>query len=163
MTKEKFADKFLRAIDALVEHTKTLCFNDFSVQYQFKIRPSVTAVSHSDDNERTHHNKITSCQDRHLTFDEVVELLWVDNKVPLWINMSVTESTKDWTTIELLTSRRFVTEEELNHAVDQYPPFHTHVPLPVDYESGVKFDINWRRRPGINNIIAGWLKKLFSK
>jgi hypothetical protein len=51
--------------------------------------------------------------------------------------------------IDLFCSRRFRTEDELNHVADQYPPFHPLIPIPPDslrIEQDGNYDINYQTR-----------------
>src|SRR5688572_12600198 len=147
MTKDKFRNNLNFAVDALMALTKKLCSNSFSSTYRFIVRPNSVAVdSHLNEEEIIFHNQIMSYKDKHITNNEVIDLLWTNRKVPLWINTCVLESNDTWTTIELLTSRRLRTEDELNKVVDQFPPFHIQVPLPPNRVDEAKFDINWRAR-----------------
>jgi hypothetical protein len=147
MTKDKFKDNLNDAIDSLIGLTSTLCSNSFSSKYRFIVKPNIATVdSHLDQDEILFHSQIVTYKSKYLTDKEVIDLLWTNNKVPLWINTSVWEATDSWTTVELLTSRRLRTENELNKIADQFPPFHIQVPLPVDRVEGEKFDVNWRTR-----------------
>jgi len=124
---------------------KTRCINSFSSNYRFCIRPNtVTVDSHLSQNEIELHDHLLKTVDKYLTDQEVIALLWKNNKVPLWINASILKSSDKWTTIELVTSRRLRTENELNHVADQFPPFHIQIPLPPFPVDGNKFDINLR-------------------
>jgi hypothetical protein len=83
---------------------------------------------------------------KYLTAQQVVDLLWVKDKVPLYINMEVHESRPNLTLVYLLCSRRLRSEEHLYHQIDTYPPFHILVPLPPGYQKGAKFDINFQKQ-----------------
>jgi hypothetical protein len=146
MTKDKFKDNLNGAIDSLIKVTMQLCSNSLSSKYRFIVRPNAETVdSHLDHEEILFHSQIMTYKDKYITDKEAIDLLWTNNKVPLWINTSVFESSDTWTTIEFQTSRRLRTENELNKIADQFPPFHIQVPLPPDQVNGEKFDINWRQ------------------
>jgi hypothetical protein len=145
MDKSKFRENLEGAIEALMRLTSDLCFNSLSSNYKFLVRPnSETVDAHLNEEEIAFHNQLMTAREKYLTHSEVADLLWTNNKVPFWINTSVLESSDNRTTIELLTSRRLRTENELNKIVDQFPPFHIQVPLPYNLIDGEKFDINWR-------------------
>jgi hypothetical protein len=147
MTKEKFKDNLSGAIDSLVSLTRELCSNSLTPKYRSLIRPNTTTINaHLDQEEIRFHNELLLNKDKYMVDKEVIDLLWTNNKVPLWINTSVWESSDRWTTIELVTSRRLRTENEQNKVADQFPPFHIQVPLSPDRVDGEKFDINWRMR-----------------
>jgi hypothetical protein len=145
MTKDKFKDNLNGAIDSLVKLTREFCSNSLSPRYRFIVTPNTTTVdSHLDQEELIFHNQILTYKGKYIGDKEVIDLLWRSNRVPLWINTSIWESSEAWTTIELLTSRRLRTESDLNKVADQFPPFHIQVPFPPDTVNGEKFDINWR-------------------
>jgi hypothetical protein len=147
MTKEKFKDNLSGAIDSLVSLTRELCSNSLTPKYRFLIRPNTTTINaHLDQEEIRFHNELLLNKDKYMVDKEVIDLLWTNNKVPLWINTSIWESSDRWTTIELVTSRRLRTENEQNKVADQFPPFHIQVPLSPDRVDEEKFDINWRMR-----------------
>ena len=164
MTKDKFRHNLSSAIASLMHLTGSLCSNSFSSNYRFIMRPNaLTLDPHLDQEEITFHKKIMTYRDKHVSDNEVVDLLWVNNKVPLWINTSVLESSDTWTTIELVTSRRLRAEEQLNEIVDQFPPFHVQIPLPSDRVEGVKFDVNWRTGKRGREGIWQTIRRLFVK
>ena len=93
MTRDKFSDNLSGAIASLMDLTESLCSNSFSSNYRFTVRPnSMTVDAHLDQNEIAFHNKIMTYKDKHISDNEVVDLLWANNKVPLWINISVLNS-----------------------------------------------------------------------
>jgi hypothetical protein len=75
--------------------------------------------------------------------------LWVDGKVPQWINLSVVAADDDHTYIELSVCGRLTSKKaELYHQREGNPPFHVLGPaLPPDWESvevSGKFSLGWR-------------------
>jgi hypothetical protein len=84
-----------------------------------------------------------------LFIDQAIDLLYHDNKVPLWINTTVHESKNDFTVIHLFCSRRLRSEEELFYKTVKYPPFNVLVPIlpdPLRKDIDGKFDINWKKK-----------------
>ncbi|HEY5751203.1 MAG TPA: hypothetical protein VIU12_34305 [Chryseolinea sp.] len=161
MTKHKFKDNLDGAVEPLMGLAKKCCSNSFSSNYRFTVKPNVdTLDNHLDQGEIAFHYKLLKYRDKYLTAPEVIDLLWTENKVPLWINTSVLESSTQWTTIELMTSRRLRPEEELNKVVDQFPPFHIVLPLPPGAPADEKFDINWRAVKTKNGGLLTFLKRL---
>ena len=145
MTKDTFRNNFKGAVHSLIRLTESLCLNTLSLNYRFKVRPNARNTAlHLGREEVVFHNRVLMHDERYLNEDEVVDVLWTNNKVPLWINTSVSESSNEWTTIDLMTSRRLRTEAELNRISNQFPPFHILVPMPPNWVDGVKFDVNWR-------------------
>jgi hypothetical protein len=84
-----------------------------------------------------------------LSTDEVVNLLWRNNKVPEWIDVAVRAVEETRTLIALRCCGRFTEQEELLYyrGPRRTPPFGIKSPdLPPDWkgleESG-KFDLHW--------------------
>ena len=147
MRKEKLTDNFDNAVINLLDLTRKLCYNELSGNYRFLLKPNQKSVdNHLDESEVSFHKNLLNYENKLLDKKEVLEQLWTNNKVPLWINISVTESTDSVTTIELLTSRRLRGESELNHKADKFPPFHVAIPLPPGQREGQKFNVNWRKQ-----------------
>ena len=145
MVKEKLKDNIDGALVSLINLTRGLCYNELTENYKYSIKPNQEMVdSHLDTDEISFHKRILAIKDRQLDKNETLNLLWFDNKVPLWINISVMQSTESTTMIELLTSRRLRGESDLNHKADKFPPFHIAVPLPPGLKDGEKFNTNWR-------------------
>lgn len=152
MDKLTFKRHLYTATDKLVEFTSDLCYNNLAKEYRYIIAPNTRTIDkddgHLSEKEDFILNKWNQHKGQTLTADQVVELFHNDDKVPVWINMSVYEATEDLTTIDLLTSRRIRCDEELYHQ-GEITPFHLQVPLPPEHlkiEKGGKFDVNWKKR-----------------
>lgn len=76
--------------------------------------------------------------------------MWVDGKVPIWINLCVSQIESNITTIEIMLSKQLCGEVQgLMHHREGYPPFHILGPrLPHGWksieESG-RFPLEWWR------------------
>lgn len=163
MTRNKFKDNLDGALESLIGLAKEHCFNSFSSNYRFAVKPNVDILGdHLDQVEIAFHHKLLKYKGRYLTDMAIIDLLWTESKVPLWINISVLESSSYWTTIELMTSRRLRTEQELNKVVDRYPPFHIQLPLPPGAGDEEKFDINWKNVKTKNGALLTLLKRLIT-
>jgi len=164
MEKEKFSHNFTSAIAFLIDFTKQYCFNELSKNYKFIITPNSRNVSdHLNVEEKNKLEQLNKFQNRLLSQSEATDLLFQKGKVPLWINIAVRESKPDITVIDLFCSRRFRTEDELNHVADQYPPFHPLVPVPPDslrIEQDGKYNINYQKRLNTLRKRKGVLNKL---
>ena len=150
MTKEIFEQRLMDATSFLIDFTKKYCFNDFSSTIKYLIAPNSRDIdSHLDSFEVSQLMKLNKLRKKKLSVKEALESLYHNGKVPLWINITVYETSREITTIELCTSRRFRRDNELNHIADQYPPFHSLVPIPPDslrIEKDAKYDINYQRK-----------------
>lgn len=76
-----------------------------------------------------------------LTDEEVIELLYRKNKVPVWIDINVLKSNQKSTTFNLLCAGRYTdNKEEFYYNRNGTGPFGIKSPkLPIDYEEGKKF------------------------
>jgi len=163
MDKEKFRQQLDTATKQVIEWTRQICINELVDNYRYILIPSV----------RTYDKHLSSKEHQVLTIwnknanillnaDEVVELLVHDDKVPLWINITVFEAREKITAIELLCSRRLRNDEELYHK-QEVPPFHIlgpPIPPEISFSKSendkiVKYDLNWKSK--INPSL--WKKK----
>ena len=83
-----------------------------------------------------------------LSFDEAVQFLWRDEKIPEWVDVSVQAHDAEYSYIQLRCCGRFTTIEELlYHRAEGCQPFHVLSPhLPPHWrslEENGKFDLYW--------------------
>ncbi len=163
MERSKFVKQFREATALIIDFTSNYCYNDLSESCEYLIVPSGRSQSdHLDELEREVLDEWNICENKGLSFEEVVNLLHHDNRVPLWINISVLESTSKKTRIELLCSRRLREEAEVMHQ-NEIPPFHILVSTPFDYSGGAeKFDINWKCQQVKASGFWAYVKKFFA-
>ena len=76
-----------------------------------------------------------------LTENEVIDLLYRNNKIPVWIDINVLKSSKKSTTFNLLCAGRYSdNKEEFYYKDDGSAPFGIKSPqLPINYKEGKKF------------------------
>jgi len=156
MDKIKFRYHLDEATKQLIVMTKTLCYNDFSDNYNYILTPNLRTVDkddkHLNEKEISVLNSWNKFEGKLLTAMEVVDLFHHDNKVPVWIDMTVYEARPDLTVIDLFCSRRLREEEELMH--QGLHPFHVQVATPPDslkVEIDGKFDVNWKKKRDDHN------------
>ena len=164
MDKEEFLYKFQEATQVIIAMTEKYTINTYSKNIKYLIIPNDRMISdHLNEREIELLQAFNKLGNKKLSADQCINFLWDDNKVPLWINMAVVESTSNTTVIMLTTSRRFRNSEELSK--QQYAPFHLGVPLPPNHEisENNKFDINWRHAQPKKNKknIRSFLHNLF--
>ncbi|WP_316632553.1 hypothetical protein [uncultured Flavobacterium sp.] len=86
-----------------------------------------------------------------LTEIEVIDLLCRNNKIPIWIDISVLKSSRKSTTLNLLCAGRYSNdEEEFYYNDNESGPFGIKSPtFPIGYKEGEKFSLkksNFLRR-----------------
>jgi hypothetical protein len=76
-----------------------------------------------------------------LTDNEVVELLYRKNKIPVWIDINVLKSSRKSTTFNLLCAGRYTdNKEEYYYNENGSVPFGVKGPtFPIGYKEGEKF------------------------
>lgn len=76
-----------------------------------------------------------------LTDDEVVKLLYRNNKIPIWIDINVLKSSRKSTTFNLLCAGRYSdNKEDWYYKDDGSAPFGIKSPtFPINYKEGKKF------------------------
>ncbi|HPE99516.1 MAG TPA: hypothetical protein PKY63_02505 [Bacteroidales bacterium] len=161
MDKIKFRYHLDEATKQLIVMTKTLCYNDFSDNYNYILTPNLRTVDkddkHLNEKEISVLNSWNKFEGKLLTATEVVDLFHHDNKVPVWIDMTVYEARPDLTVIDLFCSRRLREEKELMH--QGLHPFHVQVATPPDslkVEIDGKFDVNWKKKRDDHNKKGGF-------
>jgi hypothetical protein len=82
---------------------------------------------------------------------ETRKMLWVDGKVPQWVNFTVCRHTPEYTVIDVRSCGRFFeNDEDLYHQREGYPPFHVlSPPLPkgwISKEQSPKFSLYWNSK-----------------
>jgi hypothetical protein len=152
MDKQTFTHHFTSAIDFLIGFTQSFCYNNFPANHRFIIIPSSKMLAAQlTEQEIEILKSLARFHKKLFTKEEVINLLHFDNKVPLWINITIYESTPTMTVFKLLCDGRFRDDAELNYKADQYPPFHPLVPMPPEnlkLSVNGKFDINWQQQTG---------------
>jgi hypothetical protein len=156
MTKEDFATHLHSATQAAIDFTRTQCWNTLPADVEFIIRPDNLDENapYLNDLEIRHFKERKSEIKSRFNAKEAIEKLWVDEQVPVWINMTVYKAGSQKTTIELLIDRRLRRESaDIYHQQEGYPPFHILVSIPpylLDKQGrfdGSKFNVNWQRWP----------------
>lgn len=150
MDKRTFRTNLHGAAKLLLQVSRNYCYNHLSDNCLFTITPNVRiADSHLNAEEIKLLEKLNKLEGREFTIDAMVDLLYHNNKVPLWINMCVQESRDGATIVHLYTSRRLRTEGEINACGEnQFPPFKPCVIQPPDFlrSADGAYDINWTRQ-----------------
>ena len=126
MDKQTFTDHFKLLLVHLNDLTTQYCFNRLSGNYKFIIEPSQRVTSeHLTDEENNYITVWNQLENKVIDFDQVVNLLWKNAKIPKWIDCNVYSVSSDFTIVHLLFSRQFREEEELYYLESGTGPFKT--------------------------------------
>ncbi|QIL74674.1 hypothetical protein [Hymenobacter sp. HDW8] len=156
MTKEDFAYHLELATKSALVFTRTVCWNRLADTVDFVIRPDTMTEDayYLSPLELARFQKRKLEIGRRLSASEVVERLWVEQHVPVYIDLSVYLARARKTTLELCIDRRLRQRAgDIYHQQEGYPPFHVVVPVPPYVLGQGSFHSNWQRWP--------WRIKLF--
>ena len=78
-----------------------------------------------------------------LNAQDVIQLLWRQGKIPVWIDSSIIKATDKITTLQLLCAGRYTADDKkLYYHKRKQGPFGIKSPaLPTNYQKGVKFKL----------------------
>lgn len=156
MTKEDFAHHLASAATSALAFTRTLCWNRLADTVDFVIRPDTLTgdAPYLSPLEWARFQTRKQEMGRRFTAPEVIDRLWVEQQVPVYIDLSVYWTSATKTTLELCIDRRLRQQgAEIYHQEEGYPPFHVVVPVPPYAVERGSFHSNWQRWP--------WRIKLF--
>jgi len=164
MDRQTFINHFKLLLVHLKERTSENCFNNLSDNYKFILEPSARTVSnHLTHIENGYLKLWNNLQDKQITFDQVVDLFYQDNKTPKWVDSSIYFSTTDLTVIHLFFSRQFKDESEVYYLDQGTGPFKPLVVMPPENRKILingKFDVNWKKYWDDENKKNSFLTKL---
>lgn len=142
MTKEEFNILLSECSKKAIDFAGNYVINDFPNMIKYDVRLNV-----SNDNPNLSQFDIYP-EDNNKTFsaisqNEVVDLLVRKNKVPVWIDIFVDSTTKDYTLIKLWCSGRFTdNSSDYYYNKNETACFGIKSPnLPIDYKEGDKFKL----------------------
>jgi hypothetical protein len=152
MEREPFARHLARATRSARACVRTQCWNPRAERVNFLIRPY---TPRDDPAPHLTAHEWVRCQARRrergqrLSAAQVVGRLWVDGRVPAYVNLPVHHAGPRDTTLELCIDRRLRHElADLCHAREGYPPFHVLVPVPPHAtDQPAPFYSNWPQWP----------------
>lgn len=149
MDRQTFINHFKLLLVHLHDWTSQNCFNELSDNHKFIIEPSERTVSdHLTEKENGYLKVWNKLEGRQISFDQVVDLFYKDNKMPKWVDSSIYFSTPNLTVVHLLFSREFRDENEVYYLERGTSPFKAVVSIPPDnlkVLKGDKFDVNWKK------------------
>lgn len=138
MTKEEFKDNFLKALDGLIPFTQEFVINDLPSEVKFIIKPNSSYDGNPlvDDEEIFPNDNVNiDSQMSPCDFDNAIDYLWRNGKVPEWINVSVYRCDTNYTYVKLESCGRYSGNiNNLYHVQEGRPPFHALSPsIPLNY------------------------------
>jgi hypothetical protein len=166
MEKSAFESHLLAATESCLNFTRTLCWNKLSDNIEFVIQPDNLneKADYLSDFEMFHFKQRKAELNKALSFDEVINRLWIARQVPVWVNLSVKRAKYGKTVIELLIDRRLrENDNDIYHQQEGYPPFHILVSTPpyrIDHSSQSvpqKFNVKWNSWPWKFRIVLSRL------
>ncbi len=147
ISREGFERNFTTAVENAVDFAKNYISNELpnSVTYLVLLNRSYDEGKLSDTEFLIYKNAET-CNYILTTVSEVMDILWVDGKVPEWIDVSVDSIKNNSVFVKLICCGRFS-----DNKFDMYlpykqdtSPFSVKGPrLPPWYKRGEKFDLHW--------------------
>lgn len=145
MTKEDFLFLLLGASYASYKFAQSFVTDELPTDFRYDVHLSVSMDSpdlkqfdiYPEDNGKI----LKSLKDK-----EVMNLLCRNNKVPVWIDISVVSTKNQYTILQLLCAGRYSdNRREFYYEKNGSGPFGIKSPVfPVDYEEGTKFKLRDR-------------------
>ncbi len=140
MNKPDFLFLLLGASYASFKFAKEFVKNDLKPEFKYDLELNISHDNpelkqfdiYPEDNEKKHFD---------LTDKEVVEILWRNNKVPVWIDIAVSKADRKKTTFRLLCAGRYSDDKnEFYYTDGGSGPFGIKSPNhPIGYKEGTKF------------------------
>lgn len=143
MNREDFRFRLDDAVNSLVKFTQNYCHNNFAKSYIYKLEPS-EKYYHVNMDEFA--KKVLDAMlniDKTLTQEQLLDLLYIDDKIPNWINIQICESLPERTVIQVTATREWRAYKQAINDSDKWEIFHKLVALPPGYNQDA-FDINWQ-------------------
>lgn len=142
MTNEAFFELLITASQLAYDFAKDFVTDELPANFKY----SVSLNQSFDDRSSTLFDFFPDDDDKSLEFidaAEVVEVLFRNNKVPVWIDISVESTFNQHTVFRLLCAGRYSSDEQaLYYAKNGTGPFGIKSPaLPVDFVEGEKFKL----------------------
>lgn len=170
MLKERFYINLINATETVYPFTMEMVSNPLPNRFKYFVKIK------SAHNENLNHKEFLFPHEEYLdqksdplTARDVVELLWMDEAIPVWINMQIEDYDEQHTHVSLICSGRYSKHLECSYHLDEgYPPFHVQSPpLPtITYNKrkkrrnySKKFDLHWNKKSqqlGFYTRILNW-------
>jgi hypothetical protein len=151
MERETFQRHLGRGAEASRQKTLPLVTNTLPPSNRYYVRLNCSFDGnplHQKEKVFPDHNVPQTDQTIAYSESEIVERLWRDGFVPVWINIKPYAVDKSHTYFELICAGRFTNEDSdvLYHRKEGYPPFHAGVVVPPNWTpKSPKFDLHHHR------------------
>lgn len=170
MLKERFYINLINATETVYPFTRNMVSNPLPSKFKYFVTIKSALNENLNSREfRFPHEEYLDQKSDPLTARDVIELLWYDEAIPVWINMQIEDYDEEYTHIYLNCSGRYSKFLESTYHVEEgYPPFHVQSPpLPtITYDKrrrrkrNQKFDLHWNKKTqpvGFYTRIMNWL------
>ncbi len=152
MNKTVFYNHLVQVTNEVYPLTCNMVTNVLPQPIKYLVKIYVPLPDSGEENSFAELNKRTSTSPP-MSAKEVVEFLWKNSAVPIWVNAQVKDYDEHFTYILLECSGQFSKQEtDLYHQADGYPPFRWLSPslpdelLDENDELTGKFDLRWNSK-----------------
>ncbi|MFD2562889.1 hypothetical protein [Aquimarina rubra] len=154
MNKEEFYNNLIKATEAVYPFTCKMVVNQLPDDFKYVVKIYSNFREGLEKGEMTFPDvKKLNQTTKPIDAKEVIDILWMDNAIPEWINIQVDDYDENYTYFSLECCGRYSKRKEhLYHVQEGYPPFHSLSPalpsasLNEDGEVILKFDIRWNKK-----------------
>ena len=145
MNKKKFRTHLQNSSLSAVEFAKKYITNTMPTEFRYDVL--LQGAEKKEELDGQHALVSHSIDEKDLSIEEAIELLYRDSKIPIWINICVIRVNKKYTSLQLLCSNYITSDEtELYYIENGNPPFGVKSPLLApDFEEGKKFRIKTKK------------------
>ena len=136
-SKSNFENSLIKAANRAREFTQKYVTNNLPTEIEFKVYLNCSYDEHT---MREGELRITRDWENEIyefnTPAEVVDLIWIEGKIPEWINVTLESENGESTTVALICCGRFSSNpRHIYHILQGLPPFHIVGPnLPSNWE-----------------------------
>ncbi len=153
MDKKDFYNNLIKATNKVYPFTKEMVLNRLPEKFRYIVKISSNFREGLEEGEITFPEvKKLNQTSKPIKAEEVIDLLWMDFAIPVWINIQVENADENFTYFSLECCGRFSKlEKHYYHKQEGYIPFHSlSPPLPPDSlneddEIIKRFDLNWNK------------------
>ncbi len=151
LSRDGFSRNLTLAATKARDFARTLVVNDLPDAIAFRIFNGVMDAKYLEVNEFTLEDAVHDGGKLYESEADVVELLWRDGAVPVWINVSISDFESSCSIVDVKCGGRFSSDPSLLYHINEgIPPFHILGPaLPPNHKHGKKFDLLWNQKKSI--------------